>query len=61
VKATEPVLLSLVKTEQKLVGSSTSASQFESSFESALQNPKFLAAEKTEDAYYKSVCGSVTP
>jgi hypothetical protein len=60
VKATEPVLLGLVKTEEQLVQSSTSATQFESSFEAAIESPKYAAAEKTEAAYYTKVCGPIT-
>ena len=61
VKATEPVVIQLVKTEENLVKSSTSATQFESSFTTAIESPKFLAAEKIEANYYHSVCGGTTP
>jgi hypothetical protein len=60
VKATVPVLLGLVKTEEKLVQSSTSASQFEASFEKAIESPKLAAAEKTEAAYYTKICGPIS-
>ncbi len=58
VKATVPILLSLVKTEENLVKTSTSAAQFEASFETAAMSPKYSAAEKTEAAYYTKICGS---
>jgi hypothetical protein len=61
VKAAGKVSLTILATEKSLIKSSTSVTQFESSFESAMTTPKIEAAEKVMSAYQTQQCGSATP
>jgi uncharacterized protein YyaL (SSP411 family) len=59
VRAAGNVLLKFVGTQKALIQKSTSATQFASSEEAAIQGPKFAGAEKTLSAYYVSKCGPI--
>jgi len=61
VKSAASVMIKFAGTEKSIIQKSTSASQFESSEETAAQSPKVANAEKVLAAYFGSKCGSVTP
>jgi hypothetical protein len=61
VKSAIGVLLKFDGTYKTLIQKSTSATQFESSIESAVKNPKLVSAETTLTNYFNGQCGTTTP
>ncbi len=61
VRAAEQTVLKLVTTEESIIKSSTSFTQFESSLTTAAESPKLVSAEKTLSSYFGNQCGITTP
>jgi len=57
VRSAGAAMIKFANTELKIVKSSISATQFESSEESAAESPKLQAAEKVLTAYFDNQCG----
>ncbi len=54
-------MLKLATTEESIIKSSTSLTQFESSLTTAAESPKLVSAEKTLASYFGNQCGITTP
>jgi len=61
VRAAEQTVLKLATTEESIIKSSTSFTQFESSLTTAAESPKLVSAEKTLSSYFGNQCGITTP
>jgi hypothetical protein len=61
VKSAAQTVLKFVASLKKIIQNSTSMTQFDTSMESAEQNPKLESAEKVLDAYSATKCPGLTP
>ena len=61
VRAAGRTMIGFAATEQRLIRSAQSASQFETGDENAVENPKIESAERTLASYTSAQCGTPVP